>query len=77
MAAVAEVATHIPRKQDQDGSDGHLANEALEPLFRLAVRVPEGLVANLEHVLAALDGRGNLGGGKGNGPPHLHRQFLG
>lgn len=28
--------TYVPREEDEDGTEGHLANEALEAILRLA-----------------------------------------
>ena len=69
--------THIPREDDEDWPDRHLAYEALEALLCLAIGVLERLIADLEEVLATLDGCVDLLARQINKKKHLHGQLLG
>lgn len=69
--------TYIPGKDDENRANGDFANEALETLLSLAVGVLEDLVADLEEVLGALHGGGDLDAGVGDGASHLDGELLG
>ncbi|GJC94275.1 hypothetical protein ColKHC_03101 [Colletotrichum higginsianum] len=68
---------HVLDDQNEDRTNGDLADEALEALLRLAVGVLEHLIADLEEVLAALHRGGDLDAGVGNGAAHLDGELLG
>ncbi|CAF3534216.1 unnamed protein product [Fusarium graminearum] len=70
------MSTYVPRKDDENGSDRDLADEALETLLGLAVGILKGLVTNLEEVFTTLNGCGDFARCVGNGATHLHSQFL-
>ena len=70
-------ATHIPREDDEHGTDWQLADKALETLLGLAIRVLENLIADLEQVFASLNGSLDLDGAEGDGSAHLNGDLLG
>lgn len=70
-------ATYVPGEEDEHGANGEFADEPLEALLSLAIRILENVIADLQEVLASLDGCGNLLGSVGNRAAHLGGQLQG
>lgn len=68
---------HVPWKEDEHRSHGNLPDKPLEARLRLAIRILESVLADLQEVLAPLDSRSNLLCAVGNGPAHLRGEFEG
>lgn len=53
LIAAGSEGTHVPRKQDQDGTQRDLADVSLESLFGFSGSIRQALAAHFEHVVTA------------------------
>jgi hypothetical protein len=70
-------ATYIPGKDYEDRPYGHLLDIPFESFLRLAIRVLQCFITDLEEVFGACNGCRNLLAGVCNRTPHLLCKLLG
>jgi len=77
---MCKLMTYIPGEDDENRSNGDLADEPLEALLRLSICILEDLITDLQQILGPFDGSGHFLGGVGNGATHLdcelHAQII-